>query len=145
MLQEDRIQFLTTINTEAKVRRANQSLVLGKAKVMSYKELEEARAKRAERDAAQEAKGKGKRGRKSKSSPPEPEEDAAETARRGFCSDRKASADTGVIGVCSSTSCRQDPTLTSSALGMAGSAGGAGILLSTLSGQHTCNTQVLSR
>jgi hypothetical protein len=48
-----------------------------------------------------------------------------------FCSDIKASADTGVTGVCGSTSCRQDPTFTS---GMAGSAGGAGILLSTLSG-----------
>jgi hypothetical protein len=46
-------------------------------------ELEGARAKRAEKNAAQEAKGKRKRGRKSKSSPPEPEEDIAETARRG--------------------------------------------------------------
>jgi hypothetical protein len=45
----------------------------------------------------------------------------------------KASADTGVTGVCGSTSCRQDPTLTSSALRIAGSARGAGILLSTLS------------
>ena len=51
-----------------------------------------------------------------------------------FCSDIKASADTGVTGVCSSTSCRQGPTLTSLALGMAGLAEGAGILLSTLSG-----------
>jgi hypothetical protein len=51
-----------------------------------------------------------------------------------FCSDIKASADTGVTGVCGSISCRQDPTLTLSALGMAGLAEGAGILLSTLSG-----------
>ena len=51
-----------------------------------------------------------------------------------FYSDIKASADTGVTGVCGSMSCQQDPTLTSSALGIAGSAGGAGILLSTLSG-----------
>jgi hypothetical protein len=51
-----------------------------------------------------------------------------------FYSDIKDSADAGVTGVCGSTSCRQDPTFTSSALGMAGSAGGAGILLSTLSG-----------
>jgi hypothetical protein len=50
-----------------------------------------------------------------------------------FYSDIKASADTGVTGVCGSTSCRQDPTSTSSALRMAGSARGAGILLSTLS------------
>jgi hypothetical protein len=47
ILQEDRIQFLTTINNEAKVRRSTKALVLGKAKVMSYEDLEEARAKRA--------------------------------------------------------------------------------------------------
>lgn len=39
-----------------------------------------------------------------------------------FCSDIKASADTGVTGVCGSMSCRQDLTFTSSALRMAGSA-----------------------
>jgi hypothetical protein len=83
VLQEDRIQFLTTINNEAKVRRSTKSLMLGKAKVMSYEDLEEARAKRVVKDSAQAAKGKGKRGRKSKSSPPEAEEDTAETARRG--------------------------------------------------------------
>jgi len=43
ILQEDRIQFLTTINNEAKVRRSTKSLVLGKAKVMSYEDLVEAR------------------------------------------------------------------------------------------------------
>ncbi|PQE19766.1 transposase protein [Rutstroemia sp. NJR-2017a WRK4] len=47
ILQEDRIQFLTIINNEAKVRRSTRSLVLGKAKVMSYEDREEARAKRA--------------------------------------------------------------------------------------------------
>jgi hypothetical protein len=83
ILQEDRIQFLTTINNEAKVRRSTKSLVLGKAKVMSYEDLEEARAKRVVKESTQAAKGKGKRSRKSKSSPPEPEEDTAETARRG--------------------------------------------------------------
>ena len=67
ILQDDRIQFLTTINDEAKVRRSTKSLVLGKAKIMSYEDLEEARAKRAEKEAAKEAKGKGKRGRKCKS------------------------------------------------------------------------------
>jgi hypothetical protein len=55
---------LLTVNNEAKVRRSTKSLVLGKAKVMGYDELMEAREKRAEKDAAQEAKGKGKRGRK---------------------------------------------------------------------------------
>jgi hypothetical protein len=83
ILQEDRIQFLTTINNEAKVRRSTKSLVLGKAKVMSYEDLEVARAKRVAKDSTQAAKGKGKRGRKSKNSPPEQEDDNAEMARRG--------------------------------------------------------------
>jgi hypothetical protein len=83
ILQEDRIQFLTTINNEAKVRRSTKSLVLGKAKVMSYEDLEEARAKRLEKEATRAAKGKGKRGRKRKSNTLEAEEDTAETARGG--------------------------------------------------------------
>jgi hypothetical protein len=79
VLQEDRIRFLTTINNEAKVRRSTKSLVLGKAKVMSYEDLVEARAKRVVKDATRAAKGKGKRGRKRKSAAleadePEPEE-----------------------------------------------------------------------
>jgi hypothetical protein len=41
-------------------------LVLERAKVISYKDLEKARAKRVVKDAAKEAKGKGKRGRKRK-------------------------------------------------------------------------------
>lgn len=63
VLQEDRIQFLTTINNEAKVRRSTKSLVLGKAKVMSFEDLEEARAKRIVKESTQAAKGKAKRGR----------------------------------------------------------------------------------
>jgi hypothetical protein len=54
---------LTKINNEAKVRRSTRSVVLGKAKVMSYKDLEE----RAAKEKATAAKGKGKRGRKRKS------------------------------------------------------------------------------
>lgn len=50
-------------------------LVLGKAKVISYKDLKEVRAKRAIKDAAK-AKGKGKRSRKRKS--PIPKADALE-------------------------------------------------------------------
>jgi hypothetical protein len=78
ILQEDRIQFLTTINNEAKVRRSTKSLVLGKAKVMSYEDLVEARAKRVVKEAARVAKGKGKRGRKRKNGTLEAEEDTAE-------------------------------------------------------------------
>lgn len=69
-LQREQIHFLRKVNNEAKVRRSTKSLVLGKAKVMSYEDLEEARAKRAAKDAAK-AKGKGKRGPKPKSAAPE--------------------------------------------------------------------------
>jgi len=67
-LQRDQIQFLKKINNEAKVRRSTKSLVIGKARVVSYEDLEEARAKRAAKDAAT-AKGEGKRGRKAKATP----------------------------------------------------------------------------
>ena len=83
ILQEDRIQFLTTTNNEAKVRRSTKSLVLGKAKVMSYEDLEEARAKRVVKDAAKEAKGKGKHGRKCKRATPEAEEATVDKVKRG--------------------------------------------------------------
>ena len=83
VLQEDRIRLLTTINNEAKVRRSTKSLVLGKAKVMSYEDLEKARAKRVVKDAVKEAKGKGKRGRKRKRATPEVEEATAGKVKRG--------------------------------------------------------------
>ena len=76
-LQQNQIRFLVKMNKEAKVRRSTKSAVLGRAKVMSYEDIEEARAKRAAKDAAKEAAkaakeeataGKGKRGRKRKSS-----------------------------------------------------------------------------
>jgi hypothetical protein len=57
--------------------------VLRKAKVISYKDLEEARAKRVIKDAAKEAKGKGKRGQKRKSGTPEAEEVTAYKVTRG--------------------------------------------------------------
>ncbi|OBT48116.1 hypothetical protein VE00_01033 [Pseudogymnoascus sp. WSF 3629] len=82
-VDEDRIQFLTTINDEAKVQRSTKSLVLGKAKVMSYEDLEEARAKHANKEAAKEAKGKGKRGRKCKSATSEVDEASMGKANHG--------------------------------------------------------------
>jgi hypothetical protein len=48
------------------VRRSTRSLVIGKAKVMSYEDLDIARAARAAKDKAAAEKGKGKRGRKRK-------------------------------------------------------------------------------
>jgi hypothetical protein len=74
-LLHDQNQFLTRMNNEAKVRRSTNSVVLGKAKVMSYEDIEKARAKRAAKEVI---KGKGKRGRKRKGAAlegdePEPE------------------------------------------------------------------------
>jgi len=63
-LLHDQNQFLTRMNNEAKVRRSTKSVILGKAKVMSYEDIEEARAKRAAKEVI---KGKGKHGRKRKS------------------------------------------------------------------------------
>jgi hypothetical protein len=67
-LLQDHNQLLYTINKEAKVRRSTQLLVIRKAKVMSYEDLDTARAARAAKDsaAAEKGKGKGKRGRKRK-------------------------------------------------------------------------------
>jgi hypothetical protein len=83
-IQRDQIQFLREINNEGKVRREAKSLVLGKgdARIMSYEDLEEARAKRAAKD-ANKAKGKGTRGRKRKSlaSVDEESEPTAKTIR----------------------------------------------------------------
>ncbi|KAF1352874.1 hypothetical protein EJ07DRAFT_61083, partial [Lizonia empirigonia] len=50
-LQQNHIRLLLKVNDEAKVRRSTKSLILGKAKVMGYEELQTARAKRAETEA----------------------------------------------------------------------------------------------
>jgi hypothetical protein len=63
-LQQEQIEFLQEINSEAKVRRTTKSQVLGRAKVMSYEDLEAARAKRQEKEAGKA--DKQKRGRKRK-------------------------------------------------------------------------------
>ncbi|KAH8657177.1 hypothetical protein BGZ60DRAFT_472538 [Tricladium varicosporioides] len=87
ILQEDQIQFLTTVNNKVKVRRSIKSLVPENAKeeekVIRYKDLVKARAKYIEKESTQEAKGKRSRGRKkARSSPPEAEQGDADTARR---------------------------------------------------------------
>jgi hypothetical protein len=79
-LLQDHNRLLAQINKEGQVRRSTPSKVLGKAKVMSFEELEEARAKRAAKDKAT-AEGKGKRGRKRKA--PAPEVDMVETEVTG--------------------------------------------------------------
>jgi hypothetical protein len=63
-LQQDHIQFLCKMNNEAKVRRSTKSVVLGKAKVMSYEDIEEARTKRAEEQAAKKAAQAAKEAKK---------------------------------------------------------------------------------
>jgi hypothetical protein len=87
-------QMLTRMNNEAKVRRSTRSVVLGKAKVMSFEDIEVARAARAAKDAI---KGKGKRGRKRKSAALEAESQsqsqsqrarARARARSGACCER---------------------------------------------------------
>ena len=64
------------MNNEPKVRRLTKSNILGQGegKVMSFAEIEEARARRAAKDAI---KGKGKRGRKRKSATLEGDEPEA--------------------------------------------------------------------
>ena len=56
--------MLIRMNNEAKVRRSTKSIVLGKAKVMSFEDIEMARAAPATKEVI---KGQGKRGRKRKS------------------------------------------------------------------------------
>jgi hypothetical protein len=70
--------MLIRMNNEAKVRRSTKSIVLGKAKVMSFEDIEVARAARAAKEVI---KGKGKRGRKRKSAALEADEPEAEVAR----------------------------------------------------------------
>jgi len=63
LLQEDN-QFVRKMNNEAKIRRSAKSLVLGKAKVMSYEDLEAARLKRLQKEADKASKSKRRRKRK---------------------------------------------------------------------------------
>jgi hypothetical protein len=74
-LLHDQNQMLISMNSEAKVRRSTRSIVLGKAKVMSFEDIEVARAARAAKEVI---KGKGKRGRKRKSSTLEADEPEAD-------------------------------------------------------------------
>jgi hypothetical protein len=79
-LQQNHIQLLLKVNDKAKVRRSTKSLVLGTAKVMGYEELQDARAKRAETEAAKATIAKEKRGRKRKMA--STEADAIEPKRK---------------------------------------------------------------
>jgi hypothetical protein len=63
------------MNNKAKVRRSTKSVVLRKAKVMSFEDIEEAQATCAAKEVI---KGKGKRGRKRKSAALDADEPEAE-------------------------------------------------------------------
>ena len=77
-LLHDQNQMLIRMNNEAKVRRSTRSIVLGKAKVMSFEDIEVARAARAAKEVI---KGKGKRGRKRKSAALEADDRSANTMK----------------------------------------------------------------
>ncbi|PQE17512.1 hypothetical protein CJF30_00009494 [Rutstroemia sp. NJR-2017a BBW] len=79
-LLHDQNQMLTRMTNEAKVRKSTKLVVLGKVKVMSFEDIQLARAARATKDAM---KGKGKRGRKRKSATLEAEEVITGKKKRG--------------------------------------------------------------
>ena len=95
LLQEHN-RFLARINNEAKVRRSTKSDVLGTAKVMSYEELEKAKAERAAKGTVKEAKKakreakKAEKEAKGKKAEKEAEEATAGKSTRG--QKRKSSA-----------------------------------------------------
>lgn len=71
-LLRDQNEFLMEINNKAKVRRSIKSVVLGTARVMSFKDIKEARVKHTAKDALK-GKGKhsGKRNREAEEDEPE--------------------------------------------------------------------------
>jgi hypothetical protein len=67
-LLQDENQLLSKQNDEVKRRRTTKSIILGKAKVMSYEDIEMAKAKRAAKESAKDDNtAESKRGRKRKS------------------------------------------------------------------------------
>jgi hypothetical protein len=82
-LDQDHIQFLTKMNNEAKLRRSTKSAILGKARVMTFEDLEAGMAKRAAKEATKEAKRKAKSGRKPKSAPTDTKEAMTNKGKRG--------------------------------------------------------------
>ncbi|OBT69721.1 hypothetical protein VE03_00858 [Pseudogymnoascus sp. 23342-1-I1] len=76
------IQHSNQKDNEVKVRQSTRSIILGKAKVTSYEDIEEARAKRAAKEII---KGKGKRRRKRKSTALEVGEPEQKARIGAFC------------------------------------------------------------
>lgn len=78
-LQREQIHFLLRTNNEAKVRRSTKSLVLGKARVVSYEDLKQARVERVKKDNARASRKKEVRGRQCKSNAPEADSPQSDT------------------------------------------------------------------
>jgi hypothetical protein len=70
VLQEGHIRFLHKINNEGEARRSTRAMVLGTAKVMSWEDLEEAKAKRAKQKEKEARKVKRATGSKRKKKGP---------------------------------------------------------------------------
>jgi hypothetical protein len=77
----DQNQMLTRMNNEAKVRRSTRSVVLGKAKVMSFEDIEVARAARAAKEVIKDKRNRGRKRKSATVEADEPEPDEPEVAR----------------------------------------------------------------
>jgi hypothetical protein len=82
-LLQDHNRFLSKINGEIKARRSTKSLVLGTAMVMTYEQLEKARAKRAADAEAAADKARRRRKGKSSASKKDAPEGMAQTTQTG--------------------------------------------------------------
>jgi len=60
---KSRIDISPNVNNEAKVRRSTKTEVIGKARIMSYEDLEKARRERSAKEAEKEARKAGKQPR----------------------------------------------------------------------------------
>ncbi|KIV98309.1 uncharacterized protein PV09_09847, partial [Verruconis gallopava] len=89
-LQKEQIQFLYKVNNEAKVRRSTKPVILSNAKVISHKDLEEARTKRAEKDAKKRAKKAERDAKKIERDAKEAEKEAKKEAKKAEREAKKA-------------------------------------------------------
>lgn len=65
-LMREHNQFLAKINNEAKPRRAVRANIIGTARVMSYEDIEKARAERGAQEAKKEASSEARKAKKAK-------------------------------------------------------------------------------
>jgi G3E family GTPase len=93
-LNQDQIWLLPKTNNEARTRRKTKSEILGrgKARVISYEDIEAARAKRAKQEANKEAQGKRKRDRPKRIAVEAVVEEVEATADNGACKKAKRTA-----------------------------------------------------